>query len=45
MVKVSCSFIGLIGVGVGGAHVGCTPDMAMVFLGAGVPGTVGATVG
>ena len=43
--KVGCSFIGLRGAGVGDARVGCAPDVVMLFLGARMPGVVGATVG
>ena len=45
MVKVGCSFIELVGAGVGDARVGCAPDVMMLFLGARMPGVVGATVG
>ena len=45
MAKVSCSFIELRGVGVGDAHVGCTPNVVMLFWGARMPRVVGATVG
>ena len=45
IVRLSCSFIELIGVGVGDAHIGCTPNVVMLFWGAEMPRTVGATVG
>ena len=45
MVKVGCSFIELRGAGVGDARVGCAPDVVMLFLGARMPGVMGATVG
>ena len=45
MAKVGCSFIELRGVGVGDARVGCAPNVVMLFLGARMPGVVGATVG
>ena len=45
MAKVGCSFIELNGAGVGDARVGCTPYVVMLFLGARMPGVVGATVG
>ena len=45
MAKVSCSFIELVGVGVGDAHIGCAPNVVMLFLGARMPRVVGATVG
>ena len=45
MAKVGCFFIELEGAGVGDACVGCTPDVVMLFLGARMPGVVGATVG
>ena len=44
MVNVGCSFIELRGAGVGDARVSCTPDVVMLFLGARMPGVVGATV-
>ena len=43
--KVSCSFIELVGAGVSDVHVGCTPNVVMLFWGARMPGVVGATVG
>ena len=45
MAKVGCSFIELEGAGVGDARVGCAPNVVVLFLGAGMPGVVGATVG
>ena len=45
MAKVGCSFIELRGAGVGDVRVSCTPDAVMLFLGARMPGVVGATVG
>ena len=45
IMKVSCSFIELAGVGVGDAHVGCALNVVMLFWGARMPGVVGATVG
>ena len=44
MVKVGCSFIELRGVGVGDARIGCAPNEVVLFLGARMPGVVGATV-
>ena len=44
IVKVGCSFIELIGAGVGDACISCAPNMVMLFWGAEVPGIVGATV-
>ena len=38
--KVSCSFIELTGVGVSDVHVGCTPNVVMLFWGAEMSGTV-----
>ena len=43
--KVSCSFIELRGAGVGDACISCAPDVIVLFLGARMPGVVGATVG
>ena len=43
--KVGCSFIELVGAGVGDARVGCAPDVVTLFLDARMPGVVGATVG
>ena len=43
--KVGCSFIGLAGAGVSDAHVGCTPNVVMLFWGVEMPRTVGVTVG
>ena len=45
MAKVGCSFIELRGAGVDGVCVGCAPKVVMLFLGARMPGVVGATVG
>ena len=44
MAKVGCSFIELVGAGVGDARLGCTPNVMMLFLGARMPGVVGMTV-
>ena len=43
--KVGCSFIGLVGAGVGDACIGCTPNVVMLFWGVRMPGVVGTTVG
>ena len=45
MAKVGCSFIGLRGVGVGDAGVGCAPNVVVLFWSARMPRVVGATVG
>ena len=44
MARVGCSFIELVGAGVGDACVGCAPNVVMLFLGARMPRVVGATV-
>ena len=44
-VKIGCSFIELIGVDVSDVHVGCAPNVVMLFWGVEMPRTVGATVG
>ena len=43
--KVGCSFIELVGAGVGDACISCAPNVVMLFWGARMPGVVGATVG
>ena len=43
--KVGCSFIELVGVGVGDACISCAPNMVMLFWDARMPRVVGATVG
>ena len=43
--KVGCSFIELTGAGVGDVCIGYTPNVVMLFWGAEMPRTVGATVG
>ena len=45
MVKVGCSFIELVGAGVGDVCVGCVSNVVLLFWGARMPGVVGATVG
>ena len=35
--RISCSFIELTGAGVGDAHISCTPNVVMLFVGAEVP--------
>ena len=45
MARVGCSFIELRGAGVGEARIGCAPKVGVLFLGARMPGVVGATVG
>ena len=44
IVKVGCSFIGLVGVGVSDVCIGCAPKVVMLFWGAEMPRTVGVTV-
>ena len=38
--KVGCSFIELVGAGVGDAHVSCAPNVVMLFWVARMPGVV-----
>ena len=43
--KVGCSFIELVGAGVSDVHLGCAPNVVMLFWGVRMPRVVGATVG
>ena len=42
--RFGCSFIELTGAGVSDADVSCTPNVMMLFWGAEMPKTVGATI-